>query len=99
LLDLWLGEVQHVEAIDAGVNIVTLPKFGLSARRIEILSVGYRRRATHFSQKIYDRLYGSKVLELACRQRLPRALALNAVTQTVKTGFHKDGVLVQHRLG
>jgi hypothetical protein len=41
-------------------------------------------------------VFGSKVLELACRQKLPRALALNAVRQTVKTGFPKDEVAIGH---
>ena len=46
-------------------------------------------------------VFGSKVPELACRQMLPRTLALDAVRQTVKTGFHKDevAVILVHRAG
>ena len=36
----------------------------------------------------------SKVLELARLQVLPRALATDAVRQTVKAGFHEDEVAV-----
>ena len=46
-------------------------------------------------------VFGSNVPELACRQMLPRTLALDAVRQTVKTGFHKDevAVILVHRAG